>query len=62
MNRENYNKIAYDMLKNHKKPIKRIALFEGRPKRETMINNEDIINLKIAIETSKNFEDFLNNT
>jgi hypothetical protein len=27
-----------------------------------MINNEDIINLKIAIETSKNFEDFLNNT
>ena len=29
------------------------------PNRDTVINNDDILNLKIALETSKTFEEFL---
>lgn len=36
-----------------------IPFLEGRPKRETVIGNEDIINLHIALETCKSLEEFL---
>ena len=31
----------------------------GRPNRNEVINNDDITNLKITLETCKSFEDFL---
>ncbi len=34
-------------------------LCRGRPKREKEIDKEDIINLKIALNSSKNIEEFL---
>jgi len=34
-------------------------IISRRPKRDTVINKEDVINLKIALETSSSFEDFL---
>ncbi len=34
-------------------------LFRGRPKRNSEINYEDIINLKIALNCSKSLEEFL---
>jgi len=36
-----------------------IPFLGGRPKRTTVINKEDIINLKIALNVSKNVEEFL---
>lgn len=36
-----------------------IPKLTGRPERETAIGNDDIINLKIALETSKTLEEFL---
>lgn len=35
-----------------------IPLFDGRPNRETVINQDDIINLKIALNTLS-FKEFL---
>lgn len=37
-----------------------IPLGGGRPHRQAVIGNEDLINLIIALNTSKSFEDFLN--
>jgi hypothetical protein len=37
-----------------------IPLGGGRPHREAVIGSEDLINLKIALNTSKTFDDFLN--
>lgn len=34
-------------------------LLHGRPKREKEINREDVINLKIALNSSKSLEEFL---
>jgi len=31
----------------------------GRPERDTVINDEDIANLKIALETARTLEEFL---
>ena len=39
--------------KNH------IPLFEGRPKREQIINNDDLLNLEIIINTSKTLDEFI---
>ena len=36
-----------------------IPFLEGRPKRETIIGNNDLTNLKIALNTFKSLEDFL---
>jgi len=36
-----------------------IPLFEGRPERDTIINDDDIINLKIALGSSNSLESFL---
>ena len=36
-----------------------IPFLGGRPKREDLINKSDILNLKIAFETAKTFEEFL---
>jgi hypothetical protein len=36
-----------------------IPLFEGRPKRETVICGDDLLNLKIALNSSVSFEEFL---
>ncbi len=36
-----------------------IPMGQGRPKRYRSIWNEDIINLKIALNTAKSFEEFL---
>jgi hypothetical protein len=35
-----------------------IPFLQGRPKREGIINNEDLINLKIALNTSKSLQEF----
>jgi hypothetical protein len=37
-----------------------IPFLEGRPEREKVIRNEDILDLRIAMNTSKSLEDFLN--
>jgi len=58
------------MKKPHVKDYRRIKLekiqspdyipfLEGRPKREKVIRNEDILDLRIALNSSKSFEDFL---
>lgn len=39
--------------KTYLKKINMIPFLGGRPERETDINNDDILNLKIALETSK---------
>ena len=36
-----------------------IPLFEGRPKREEIINEDDKLNLEIALNSAKSWEDFL---
>ena len=36
-----------------------IDLFEGRPDRVKPIGNEDIVNLKIAINTASSLEEFI---
>ena len=36
-----------------------IPLFEGRPKREGRISNDDLLNLKIALNSSVSLEEFL---
>lgn len=38
---------------------KRMLFLSGRPERDTCINNEDIINLKIALATAQSLEAFL---
>lgn len=35
-----------------------IPFLEGRPERDTIINKEDILNLKIALNTAKSLQDF----
>ena len=40
----------------------RITFLEGRPVRKHAINNEDLVNLKIALETCKTLEEFLQRT
>jgi len=42
--------------KNYKKKIK---LGEGRPKRVWIINHHDILAIRLAIETAKTFDEFL---
>lgn len=39
--------------------FKTLGLTDGKPQRETVINHDDQINLKIAMETSKSLEEFL---
>jgi hypothetical protein len=50
-----------DDMVNTTKVVKKekIQLFSGRPKRDLIINNDDLFNLKIILETSKTFEDFI---
>jgi hypothetical protein len=38
-----------------------IPFLTGRPKREENIDSDDLINLRIALFTSKTFEEFLMN-
>lgn len=40
-------------------PENNIKLFEGRPKRDLIINKDDIINLRITINTVETFEEFI---
>jgi len=37
-----------------------IPFLEGRPKRKKVIRNEDVLDLRIALNTTKPLEDFLN--
>jgi hypothetical protein len=37
----------------------RIPFLEGRPKRETAIDHDDLLNLAIALNTCKTVEEFL---
>lgn len=39
--------------------IEHIPFLGGRPKRVNIINNDDITNLKIILNTSKTFKEFL---
>lgn len=36
-----------------------IPFKEGRPKRDTVINNDDILNIKIALNTSRDIKQFV---
>jgi len=36
-----------------------IPFLEGRPSRNEAINEDDIMNLQIALNTSKNFKEFI---
>ena len=38
---------------------RKIPIFSGRPKRDKVISENDILNLKIALNHHKNWEDFL---
>lgn len=40
-------------------PEKHIPMFEGRPERDTAINSDDCINVRIALETTDNVKEFL---
>lgn len=44
-----------------RKETNRIQPEHNRPERETRIDDDDILNLRIALESSKSFEEFLNN-
>jgi hypothetical protein len=48
--------------KNCVKEIRKwkIYKFDGKPSRETIISKDDIINLKIVLESVKTEEDFIN--
>lgn len=37
-----------------------LKLSEGRPRRKGVINNDDILNLRISLETTKSVNEFLN--
>jgi len=50
------NKIIADA---HKKNRKNSDLFSGRPLRAMIISNEDILNLRIALHSSKSIEEFI---
>jgi len=39
-----------------------IPLFKGRPERILPISGDDLVNLKILLETEKNLNDFLENS
>jgi hypothetical protein len=39
--------------------LERIEILKGRPNRDTVIGGDDILNLRIALETSTTVEDFL---
>ncbi|MBN1983800.1 MAG: hypothetical protein JW795_19855 [Chitinivibrionales bacterium] len=39
---------------------KQIKMFEGRPYREQVICQDDIVNLKISLNCCKTWEEFLN--
>lgn len=39
---------------------KRIKMFDGRPFRDLTISQDDIVNLKIALNHCKSLEEFLN--
>lgn len=36
-----------------------IPFLAGRPNRETIINNDDIMNLRITLETTKDVKEFI---
>jgi len=38
---------------------RKIKFFKGRPEREKIINEEDMVNLKITLETSKDVLEFI---
>ena len=44
---------------NDRRLGKLISVINGKPKRDTVINKEDILNLKIALNTSHTLEEFL---
>lgn len=46
-------------IKSMRKELERIEMLKGRPNRVTVINADDITNLKIALETSKSLEEFI---
>jgi hypothetical protein len=57
------NGIPEKAVKNGKvlvtKLYKTIPFLSGRPKRDTAINADDIVNLQIALYTARTFKDFL---
>jgi hypothetical protein len=46
-------------LKERRVELERMEMFKGRPNRQTVIGYDDILNLRIALETSTSLEDFL---
>lgn len=49
-----------EMQKSTKKKTNSVFVeLVGRPERDTVINEEDIANLKIAFETARTMEEFL---
>lgn len=44
---------------NEKRKVTGIPFMAGRPRRETVICSDDLMNLKIALATCKTLEEFL---
>ncbi len=53
---EDHRRIKLKKIQSHEY----IPFLEGRPKRIKVIRDEDVLNLSIALNTSKSFEEFLN--
>jgi hypothetical protein len=51
---KDYQKTVSELPKKEKAPV-----FPGRPENRGVIKSEDIVNLKIALNTAKSFESFL---
>lgn len=47
------------LARSYKTKKSKSLVIEGRPERDTVINEEDIMNLKIALATARSFEEFL---
>lgn len=64
MNPKSYNNSDFHTRRNAEAAIAvikkdYIPFLAGRPNRETVIGADDILNLKIALETAKSFSAFL---
>ena len=46
-------------LKAYREELERIELFKGRPDRQTIISEDEIINLSITLGTSQDVSDFI---
>lgn len=62
--REHYHGIPLSPrdIESRRAELERIELLKGRPDRQTVIGADDILNLRIALETSRSLEEFIERT